>query len=562
MTMMRAGAAVLEALKAEGVEYIFGVCGSTTNNILTELYGRSDIRFIDTRHEQNAALMAHGYSRASGKPSVCLTTSGPATINLLSGIALAYKGRAPVITIAGDVSRDHLDREGNQSFDLVGLFKPITYLAKHVHKPERVLEAIHDAFRVALSGKRGPVMLNIPRDLLDHVELDYQPLDPSRYRPTSQRMRGDDEAVRAAAALLLKAERPLLLAGSGVIDSEASAEAVKLGEMLDMALIPAYGHNDALPNSHPLYIGIPGWRGAEEAAEAMYRADVILALGSRLSQSSTGWDASIVNPATKIVQVDIESAEIGRNHPVEIGIVGDAKAVALQIIETLGRGRETPPSRAPWREQIAELKKRRQARLDAESQLTGDPMRAERVYPELRKVMPKDCMVTIDAGVSPGLGYDRLNFESPRTLYNYFSHGALGMGMCVGMGTKLGRPDRAALTLHGDGGFLYTAQEINTAMRHRIANVTVVFNNSCHGSEKAQQMRQWNERYVGVDLQNPRFDKLAEVLGGKGLYVTKPDEIADAFKSALAFDGPSVIEIPVAQHFPPRARTPGQSKGH
>ena len=562
MTMMRAGAAVLEALKAEGVEYIFGVCGSTTNNILTELHGRSDIRFIDTRHEQNAALMAHGYSRASGKPSVCITTSGPATINLLSGIALAYKGRAPVITIAGDVSRDHLDREGNQAFDLVALFKPVTYLAKHVHTPDRVLEAIRDAFRIAMSGKRGPVMLNIPRDLLDHEELDYEPLAPERYRPTAQRMRGDDEAVRAAAALLLKAERPLLLAGSGVIDSEATPEAVRLGEMLDMALIPAYGHNDAVPNSHPLYVGIPGWRGAEEAAEAIHRADVILALGSRLSQSSTGWDNSIVNPASKIIQVDIEAAEVGRNYPVEIGIVGDAKAVALQLIEVLGKGRDTPPSRTAWRAQIAELKERRQARLKAELQLTGDPMRAERVYPELNKVMPRDCMVTIDAGVSPGLGYDRLNFESPRTLYNYFSHGALGMGMCVGMGTKVGRPDRAALTLHGDGGFLYTAQEINTAMRHRIANVTVVFNNSCHGSEKAQQMRQWNERYVGVDLQNPRFDKLADVLGGKGFYVTKPDEIADAFKAALAFDGPSVIEIPVAQHFPPRARTPGPAKGH
>jgi acetolactate synthase-1/2/3 large subunit/sulfoacetaldehyde acetyltransferase len=561
MAKLRAGVAVLEALKAEGVEYIFGVCGSTTNNIVTELYDRKDIRFIDTRHEQNAALMAHGYSRASGKPSVCLTTSGPATINLLPGIALAYKGRAPVITIAGDVSREHLDREGNQAFDLVGLFKPVTYLAKHVHTPERVLEALRDAFRIALSGKRGPVMLNIPRDLLDHEMLDYEPLSPDRYRPTAQRMRGDDEAVRNAAALLLKAERPLLLAGSGVIDSEATADAVKLAEMLDMALVPAYGHNDALPNSHPLYVGIPGWRGAAEAAEAVYRADVVIALGSRLSQSSTGWDNSIVNPASKIIQVDIEAAEIGRNHPVEIGIVGDAKAVALQLIEALGRGRETPPSRTAWRAQIAELKEKRQARLRAEAQTTGDPMLPQRVYPELNKVMPRDCMITIDAGVCPGLGYDRLHFDSPRTLYNYFSHGALGMGMCVGMGTKLGRPDRAAVSLHGDGGFLYTAQEINTAMRHKIAHVTVVFNNGCHGSEKAQQMRAWNERYVAVDLQNPRFDKLADVLGGKGFYAAKPDEIADAFKAALAYDGPSVLEIPVAQHFPPRAATPGPAKG-
>ncbi|MGZ8156328.1 MAG: thiamine pyrophosphate-binding protein [Burkholderiales bacterium] len=562
MTTMRAGAAVLEALKAEGVEYIFGICGSTTNNILTELYDRTDIRFIDTRHEQNAALMAHGYSRASGKPSVCLTTSGPATINLISGIALAYKGRAPVIVIAGDVSRSFLDREGNQSFDLVSLFKPVTRLAKHVHKTDRVVEAIHDAFRTALSGPRGPVMLNIPRDLLDNETIDYQPRSPGRYRPTGQRVRGDDESVREAAALLAKAERPLLLAGSGVIDSEATDEAVKLAEMLDMALVPAYGHNDALPNSHPLHIGIPGWRGAAEAAEAVYRADVILALGSRLSQSSTGWDNSIVNPQSKIVQVDIDAGEVGRNHPVEVGIVGDAKAVALQLIAALGKAPGARSGKTAWRARIAELKERRQARLRAEAELKGDPMMPQRVYPELNKVMPRDCMVTIDAGVCPGLAYDRLNFESPRTLYNYFSHGALGMGMCVGLGTKLGRPDRPAVTLHGDGGFLYTAQEINTAMRHRIAHVTVVFNNGCHGSEKAQQMRQWNERYVGVDLQNPRFDKLADVLGGKGFYAAKPDEIADAFRAALAFDGPSVLEIPVAQHFPPRAPTPGPAKGH
>jgi thiamine pyrophosphate-dependent acetolactate synthase large subunit-like protein len=562
MAGMAAGAAVLEALWAEGVEYIFGICGSTTNNILTELHGRTDMRFIDTRHEQNAALMAHGYARASGKPTVCLTTSGPATINLLTGIALAYKGRAPVIVIAGDVSRSHLDRDGNQSFDLVGLFKPVTFMARHVHKPERVLEALRDAFRMAMSGKRGPVMLNIPRDLLDHETLDYTPLSPDRYRPTAQRMRGDDAAIAQAAVLLAGAERPVLLAGSGVIDSEASDEAVRLADALGMALVPAYGHNDALPNSHPLYVGMPGWRGAPEAAEAIYRADVLLALGSRLSQSSTGWDNGIINPATNIIQVDIDAAEVGRNYPVRIGIVGDAKAVATQLFEALPAASAGKRANNAWRAEIAALKERRQARLRAELELTGDPMLPQRVYPELRKVMPRDCMVTIDAGVCPGLAYDRLDFESPRTLYNYFGHGALGMGLCVGLGTKLGRPDRPAISLQGDGGFLYTAQELNTAVRHRIRNVAIVMNNGCHGSEKAQQMRQWNERYVGVDLDNPRFDKLAEVYGARGFYVTRPDEIADAFKAALDVDGPAVIEIPVAQHFPPRAPTPGASKGH
>ena len=336
MAEMAAGRAVVEALREEGVEYMFGICGSTTNNILTELYDRTDLKFIDTRHEQNAALMAHGYCRASGKPAVCLTTSGPATINLVSGIALAYKGRSPVITIAGDVATDHLDRDGNQSFDLVSIFKPVTFMAKHVHKTDRVIEAIHDAFRVAMSGKRGPVMLNIPRDLLDHTTIDYHAQSPDRYRSTAQRMRGDDEAASVAAKLLANAERPVLLAGSGVIDSEATPEAVKLAEALGMALIPAYGHNDALPNSHPLYVGIPGGRGAPEAEEAIYRADVLLALGSRLSQGSTGWNYGTINPATQIIQVDIDASEVGRNYPVKVGIVGDAKAVATQLLEVLG----------------------------------------------------------------------------------------------------------------------------------------------------------------------------------------------------------------------------------
>ncbi len=557
MANMKAGQAVIEALRAEGVEYIFGIVGTTTNNIVTELHGRADIRFFDTRHEQGAALMAYGYARASGKPAVCLTTSGPGTINLITGVALAYKGRAPVVVIAGDVTRDFIDRDGNQAFDLVTMFKPVTYMARHVHKTERIPEALHNAFRTAMSGKRGPVMLNIPRDLLDYQTIDYAPRSPASYRATAGRVRGDQEAVQRAATLLAQAQRPLLLAGGGVIDSEATEEAVKLAELLDMALIPAYGHNDAVPNSHPLYIGMPGWRGALEAAEAIHRADVVLALGSRLSQSSTSWNFSIINRAARIIQVDIDLQEVGRNFPVEVGIVGDAKAVATQLLEALRQGRTEGRSNQGWRGEIAALRERRKARLRAELDLAGDPMLPQRVYPEVSKVLPRDCMVTIDAGVCPGLAYDRLSFDVPRSLFNYAGQGGLGMGLCVGLGTKLGRPDRPAVTIQGDGGFLYTSQELNTAVRWRIPHVSIVLNNGCHGSEKAQQQRFWDARYVGVDLDNPRFDKLAEVYGARGFYVNRPQDIGDAVIAALAIDGPTVIEIPVAQHFPLPAATPG-----
>jgi acetolactate synthase-1/2/3 large subunit/sulfoacetaldehyde acetyltransferase len=560
MASIPAGQAVIEALGAEGVEYVFGLVGTTTNTMVTAMYGRSDMRFLDTRHEEGAAFMAYGYTRASGKPAVCMTTSGPGTINLLTGIALAYKGRAPVVVIAGDVERANLDRDGAQSFDLVNLFKPVTCLSRHAHQTERLPQMIHDAFRAAMAGKRGPAFINIPRDLLEKQTIDAGLAQPSSYRPVDLRMPGAADAVQRAVALIASAERPLLLAGGGVIDGEASAEAVALAEFAGMALVPSYGHNDAVPNSHALFVGTPGNRGASEALEAIHRADVILALGSRLNQHSTHWDYSIISPKTRIVQVDIDAQEVGRNYAVEVGIVGDAKTVAQQLLQALRGAKQD--QRTAWRSEITALKAKRKARLAAEESLAGDPMMPQRVFPELRKAMPADCMVTLDAGIAPGLSYDRLDFELPRTFFNYSGHGGLGMGYAVGLGTKLGRPERPAISIQGDGGFLYTSQEINTAVRHRIPLVSIVLNNSCHGAEKAQQFRHYDARYIGVDLVNPRFDRLAEVYGARGFYVTRPQDIAETVSAALKLDGPSVIEIPVAEYFPPAAKLPGAAGGH
>ncbi|MBI3938533.1 MAG: thiamine pyrophosphate-binding protein [Betaproteobacteria bacterium] len=562
MARMKAGRAVIEALRAEGVEYTFGLVGTTTNSMVTEMYGRTDIRFVDVRHEEGAAFMAYGYARASGKPTACITTSGPGSINLMTGIALACKGRAPVVVIAGDVAREYIDRDGNQAFDLVALFKPVTVMSRQANQTERIPQLLHDAFRAALSGRRGPVFVSIPRDLLDEQTIDVALAAPEAYRAVDARLPGDPQAIKRAAALLAQAQRPLLLAGGGVIDAEASAEAVALAELLGMALVASYGHNDAIPNSHRLYIGMPGRRGAPETLEAIHRADVILALGARLSQSATYWNDSIINPRTRIVQVDIDPQEIGRNYPVAAGIAGDAKAVAQQLLAAL---RETHPEAKPkpaWRAEIETLAARRKARLKEELALTGEPMPPQRVYPELRKVLPPDCMVTVDAGAAAGLIYDRLDFEMPRSLFNYAGHGGLGMGYCVGLGTKLGRPDRPAVSIQGDGGFLYTSQEINTAVRWGIPLVSIVLNNRCHGAEKAQQQRHYEGRYIGVDLVNPRFDRLAEVYGARGFYVTRPEEIADAVRAALAAGGPCVIEIPVAEYFPLPPSGPGNAGGH
>lgn len=562
MAKMKAGQAVIEALRAEGIDYTFGLVGTTTNSIVTEMYGRNDIQFVDTRHEEGAAFMAYGYARASGKPTACITTSGPGTINLMTGIALAYKGRAPVLVIAGDVARDYIYRDGSQAFDLVSLFSPITKLSLQVNKTERVLEMLHYAFRHAMSGKRGPVFLDIPRDLLDNQSIDDAILPPQAYRTVHEHLAGDAQAIEHAAALLAQAQRPVLLAGGGVIDAEGSDDAVALAEFLDMALIPSYGHNDVVPNSHHLYIASPGGRGAGEAAAAIHQADVILALGTRINQASTSWNYNVIHPQSRIIQVDIDAQEIGRNYPVAVGIVGDAKAVAQQLLQALRSSHAAGLPHPEWRRTIADLAAQRQARLQQEHSLSGNPMLPQQVYPELRKALPRDCMVTIDAGVAPGLSYDRLHFELPRTMFNYAGHGGLGMGMCVGLGTKLGRPDRPAVSIQGDGGFLYTSQEINTAVRWKIPLVSIVLNNGCHGAEKAQQQRFFDGRYIGVDLVNPRFDRLAEVYGARGFYADHPGAIADTVREALTLDGPSVIEIPVAEYFPLPAPTPGSKAKH
>ena len=387
------------------------------------------------------------------------------------------------------------------------LFKPITKLSLQVNKTERIPEMLHYAFRTALSGKRGPVFLDIPRDLLDNQTVEAEILAPQTYRAVDERLPGDPQAIQRAVELLTQAQRPLLLAGGGLIDSEGSDEAVGLADLLDMAMVPSYGHNDVVPNSHRLYVGPPGGRGAGEALEAMHRADVILALGTRINQGSTSWNYSVINPQTRIVQVDIDALEIGRNYPVAVGIIGDAKAVAQQLLRALRsqfpEGRPNPA----WRGEVEALASRRQARLRAELELTGEPMMPQRVFPELLKALPRDCMVTIDAGVAPGLGYDRLRFEMPAPCSTMPGTVAWAWGIASVLAPSSGVPTAPPSASKAMGGFLYTSQELNTAVRWNIPLVSIVLNNRCHGAEKAQQQRFFNQRYIGVDLVNPRFDK-------------------------------------------------------
>ena len=546
----KAGEAVIELLRQEGVSHIFGIVGSSFLDILDPLYDDDSMQFVGVRHEQGAALMADGFSRISGAPSVCLATNGPGVLNLTYGIGSAYVAHSPVVVLAPSASRDHQYRDSTQEFDQVALFKPITKASFPINKIERLPDALRQAFRVATSGKMGPVLVDIPRDLLPGAAVDLDLLPPESYRSGQTRARGDRNLVDKAARTLLSAQRPVIVAGGGIQWSSAGEEVTRLADLLGAAIVTSYGRADAVPNDHPMFLGHLGRLGAEEGIEAIRQADVILAAGTRLSQSTTFYDNRFIPSDARIVQIEIDPQEIGRNYPVAVGIEGDARAVLEDLLEQV-REREPRPN-PQWVAEVHDWAARRQNRLDDEGRLSATPLKPQRVYAELRKVMPRDAIIALDAGLAPNFGQDRLNFYQPRSLMTSLDLGGLGFSFPASLGAKFAAPDRPVVNFNGDGGFLFNAQEFATAVRYNLKVVTVIMNNSCWGSEKAYQRYAFNERYVGADTNNPRYDRYAELFGGTGFYVERPEEVGDALLSALQADGPSIIEIPTDPDEMPR----------
>ncbi len=544
MPTLKAGAALIEVLQNEGISRVFGIVGSTFLEALDALYGREDISYLGVRHEQGAAFMADGYARITGNPAACLVTAGPAGANLITGVASAYLGHSPVIAIAGTPETSHHGRDAFQELDLVSMFKPVTKLSIQVNRPERIPEVFQYAFRTAMAGKKGPVFVEVPADVMNGPEIDYEPRPPESYRVV-HRQPADPALVRRAAELIGRAERPLIIAGGGITAAEASDELVRLAELIGAPIITAYGRNDAVTNDHPLYIGPLGRAGSPEAGEACKAADLFLALGTRLGQFTSFYDARFIRPEVPLVQLDIDPKEVGRNYPVAAGLVGDAKAVLNQLLGDLRDVAQAPPPATPWLTEARSLREKRLARLQGEANLSSTPMKPQRVYHELRRVLPPDTIVTLDAGACPAFGYDRLHFTRPNTFLTPLDLGGLGFAFPIALGAKLARPEAPVLAIHGDGGFLMNVQELETAVRERIPVCTIVFNNNEWGSEKAYQTLLYDKRYVGADITNPRYDQLADLFGARGYYVEHPDQVADAVKEALSLDVPSVVEIPV-----------------
>ena len=537
------GRAVVELLKVEGVKHVFGIVGSTFLDVLDRLYDDSSVEYINVRHEQAAAFMADGLARVTDGPGVCLVTSGPGATNLMTGVAAAYVAHSPVVVLVGGIALDHYQKDAFQEYDLLSMFRPVTKHAVLINKAERIPELLRGALRTAMSGRPGPVFVEIPRDVLGGKLPPVSALAPERYRVTHPQA-PPAAAVREAVERLRRAERPLLLVGGGATRAGANQLVVALSERCGIPMITAYGRNDAVPSAHPLYLGPLGRAGAPEAGAACRRADLIVAVGSRLAQFTSQFDDRYVRPDTAIIQIDIEGRDIGRYYPVAVGIQADARETVQALLSALDQD-GAPEERAAWRREAETLRAQRLARLAAEANLGTKPMKPQRAYAELRRVLPPETIVALDAGAAPAYGYDRLLFARPRTFLTPLDLGGLGFAFPVALGAKLGRPDAPVIAVHGDGGFLMNAQEIETAVRHGIGVVTIVMNNNCWGSEKAYQKHFYESRFIGCDIGNPRYDQLARLFGAGGYYVEHPDQIGDAVKTALGAGAPAIIEIPI-----------------
>ncbi len=543
MTTLSGGQAAVEALRAEGVGHVFGLIGSATMEMFDALYDASEIRFIGVHDERTGAHMADGYARASGRAGVILAgQNGPGATNLVTGLAQAAAAFSPVVSIAGALSSAHLYRGAFQEVDQQALFTPVTKKTWTVTSADRIPEMFREAFRVALAPRRGPVQLNLPRDILA-ATAEFEPFQaPTAYR-TQTVPAGEPVVIGEAARILRGADRPVIVTGGGIKNTCGHQDALALAEVLNAPIITAPGHGDAIPFGHPLNAGQMGPRGNPVASRLAKEADVILALGTRLGFNSTFFSYDNINKDAAIIQIELEPTAIGRYFPVALGIWADARMAARQLTKAL----ENLDTRSAVKAWTGAYKSERAAWLTKRDDDADErhPIQPSGLFKELRRVLPADAAITLDAGTLCLQATDALNYGPPPSLFTPLDFGLVGFSFACGLGVKLARPERPVVSLMGDGGFGMTLSELSTAVDHGISTVTLVMNNRCWGAEKAYQRDFFGGRYIGADLSSPPFDKIAELYGAAGFRAESLNQVGEAVEAALASDGPAVIDIAV-----------------
>ena len=539
---LKGGQAVVQALKKEKTRHVFGLIGSATMEIFDALYHEKNIKFIGVRDERTGAHMADGYARASNQPGVILAgQNGPGATNLVTGIAQAAAAFSPVVSIAGFISTKDKIQDAFQGIDQQSLFKPITKKTWTISKVKKIPKIFSKAFNLAMSPRRGPVQLNLPRNILSETakfninknEKSYETIDSTKGK------KGD---IKKAVKIISSAIKPVIIAGGGIKYTGNYKEVIKLAELTNTPIVTAAGHGDAIPFNYKLNAGQMGPRGNPVASRLMKEADVIIALGTRLGFNSTFFSYENLNKKAKIIQIELESKMLGRYFPVSIGICADASTVAKQLCNKIKINKLNKEINNWTKKYLSERASYLQKR---DKVIENFPIQPTNLFKQLRNILPKNSAITLDAGTLCLQATDALNYYDPPSLFTPLDFGLVGFSFACGLGVKVARPDKTVISLMGDGGFGMTISELSTAVNYNINTITIVMNNKSWGAEKAYQKDFFGKRYIGSDISSPPFDKIAELYGAKGFKVERSSEIGDAVQAALKCNKPSVIDVAI-----------------
>ena len=541
MGRLHGGQLVARSLQAENVRVAFTVSGGAINPIYDACI-ETETRLIHTRHEIGAVYMADAWARLTREPGVALLTLGAGVATGVPGLLTAFLASTPVVVLAGRAPLNRAEMRPFSEFDQISLVKPITKWARTVLETRRIPEYLGMAFRQALSGRPGPVFLDFPSDVLGAEVDEAEVYFPIRSRAEGRPL-GDPELVARAADLIAAARRPIVLAGSGVWWSDAAQE---LRDVVEAAGLPLFTERMArgmLPPDHPLYAGLGAVQLNPACRLALRESDLVLIVGGRVDYLTDFGRPPINNPAARVIQIDIEPEEIGHNRDVDVGIVGDAKAVLRQLKDALGR----PASRVDTSEWVERLQaERRRAEEELAPALASDdvPIHPVRLCAELRKVIDRDTIVVTSGGDIEQWGRWLLDPHAPGQYLRAGQTGALGVDVPYAVAAQLAHPDKRVIMLTGDGGIGYSVTELDTAARHGLPIVCVVANDGWWAQIKHQQeMSYGGDRVIATDIPLHPYERIAEALGGYGEQVTRPEEIGPALQRAFQSGVPALLNV-------------------
>lgn len=537
MTNITGGEAVYRVLKANGIDTVFGLLGGSMLELYDAMYQGGDIAYVGARDERAAGHMADAWARMTGKPGVVLgAQAGPGVVNIVTAVAEAQLAYSPMVVIAGAITRADQCKDTFQEVDQVALFAPISKRSVMVADPSRLAPMLEDAIRLANTGRRGPVVLHVPRDLFaeEVPEIQPQPLNIARPGPAAPR------EIDAIASMLSTAERPVIFAGGGFKWGEGRAALVALAETLEVPVVASTGHADVMPHRHPWFAGQAGPRGNRVASRLTKEADVMVVLGARLGFNSTFHSNDYVGAETRIAHVDVEGSAVGRYFPAEIAAQGDARLTAEALTQTRCR-----PECDRWRTAFKADMESLWAERAEEAAIDTLPMHPRRALGEIREALPEDAIVTLDTGNTCLQAADRLAHYAPMSLITPLDFGLVGFGLAAAIGAKVAAPERPVVAIMGDGAVGYTMIEIQTAISHGLPITIVVLDNEAWGAEKAYQQEFYGGRLLGAEIQSPRYDKFAELCGGKGIWVEGPGGMGPALEDAMASGQTTVIQAKI-----------------